>query len=120
MAMQLHLRFSSSAALEDNDGLVWISRLLIALSKSDKAVEAPCIAVPPVMLTLVFGAGEAVLEDCADGCLRGAKESDISGPAADGGGLDVMGLVVAEAPSVMSGILVASGARSRSAKLSDI
>ena len=62
--MQLHCRFASSAADEaESDGLVCISRLRIALSKSESAVEAPCMAIPPVMFTFVFGAGEAVRDD---------------------------------------------------------
>lgn len=115
--MQLHIRFASSAA-EDKDGFVWISRDLMAESRSESAVEAPCMAVPPVMLTLVFGAGEAVRELCADADLCGDSESETSDPAADGGNLEVMGLLVAEASSVIRGICVASGALCRRAKLS--
>jgi len=90
VAMQLHRRRSmSSDDPEVKVGFVCISRLLIAESRSERAVLAPCIGVPPAIEILVFaaeGAGEDVLEDLA---LFGAgMRSEISGPAADGGGFD--------------------------------
>lgn len=70
------------------------------------------------MLTLAFGAGDAFLDDCVEAVLRGERESETSGPAAEGGAFDVIGLVVSEASSVTRGIFVASGGFSRSAILS--
>ena len=91
----------------------------MAESRSESAVEAPCIAVPPVRLTFVFGAGLACLDEAAEPFLEGgARESEISCPAAEGGGLEVMGFVVGAAESVMSGICVASGFCWRRARLS--
>jgi hypothetical protein len=55
--------------------LVWISRALIADSRSFRAVEAPCIGVPPATLTLALGFGDEFLD----------FESEISWPAAEGG-----------------------------------
>ena len=64
MAMQLHLRFARSAAdceFEAKVGFVCSSKARIAESRSDKVFPAPCMLVPPVMLTFVFvGAGDAV------------------------------------------------------------
>lgn len=34
----------------------------MAESRAVRAVDAPCIGIPPVMLTLVFGTGEDVRE----------------------------------------------------------
>jgi hypothetical protein len=90
----------------------------MAESRLERVEDAPCIAVPPEMLTLVFGAGDGFLEDCAEAAFLGLSESDISGPAAEGGGFDVIGFVVAAASSVISGICVASGGLSRSARFS--
>lgn len=91
VAIQLHFRFSFSAAefAVDKDGFVWISRLRMAESRSESADDAPCIAVPPEMLTLALGAGDAVLEELVEVALgfRGDKLSDMSDPAADGGAL---------------------------------
>lgn len=87
----------------------------MALSRSDRAVEAPCIAFPPAIVTLVLGAGEAFLDDCAEDFLDGDKASEIKLPAADGGGL-LCGRGPAE--SVIKGICVASGAFSCKARLS--
>jgi len=105
VAMQLHLLFSFSAVVfeEERLGFVWISRLLMAESRSESVVEAPCIAVPPVILTLVFGAGEAFFEVCDDAALRGDRASDIKAPAAEGGGFEAIGCVVKLASSVNSG-----------------
>jgi hypothetical protein len=91
--MQLHLLLSLSAGEKvDKVGLVWSSRLRIAESKSESAVLAPCIAVPPEMLIFAFGAGEAVREDCVDApFFFGANESEINGPEADGGAFEVIG-----------------------------
>jgi len=63
------------------------------------------MAVPPDMLTFAFGAGEAVRDDWGeDDGLRGDKASEMRCPAADGGGLEVIGWLVAAALSVISGI----------------
>lgn len=68
------------------------------------------MAVPPVRLILVFGAGLAFREEAAEPFFEGgAKASDISCPAAEGGALDAVGLAVGAAVSVMSGICLASG-----------
>jgi hypothetical protein len=65
-------------------GLVWSSRERIAESKAVRAVEAPCMGVPPVMAILVFGAGEEVR---VTGALRDVGfGSEIRRPAAEGGG----------------------------------
>lgn len=63
-----------------------ISRLRIAASSSESTADAPCIDVPPVMLTFVFeleGAGEDVREL---GVLFDVLKSEIRGPEAEGGG----------------------------------
>jgi hypothetical protein len=80
--MQLHAR----AALSLVVGLVWTSRERMAESRAERAVEAPCIGVPPVIFTLVcFGAGDEVRDvGLLLGFLVGLR-SDISVPAADGG-----------------------------------
>ena len=44
-------------------GFVCISRVLMADSRSLRAVDAPCIGVPPATLTLAFGFGDEFLED---------------------------------------------------------
>jgi len=65
---------------------VLISRLRIAASSSESTAEAPCIDVPPVMLTFVFeleGAGEEV---CEVGVDFEVLKSEVRGPAAEGGG----------------------------------
>lgn len=118
--MQLHCRFASSAGDDpESVGLVCTSKLRIALSKSESAVEAPCIAVPPDTLTFVLGAGDAVREDCEDAVLRGDSMSETKGPAAEGGAFDVVGVEVDPASPVMSGICVASAGRfSLNARLS--
>ena len=121
VAIQLHLRFSSSAAElaeEDNVGFVWTSKLRMAESRSDSVEDAPCMAVPPEILILVFGAGDGFLDDCAEAAFLGLSESDMSGPAAEGGAFAVIEFVVAAASSVISGICVASGGLSRSARFS--
>ena len=48
----------------------------MADSRSLRAVDAPCIGVPPATLILAFGFGDEFLEDFV---------SEISWPAADGG-----------------------------------
>jgi len=91
VAIQLHLRRArSSGEASDNEGLVVISRLRIALSRSDSAVEAPCMALPPTMVIFIFcgccaGEVERLPFALLDG---GASESDIRDPAADGGSFD--------------------------------
>lgn len=60
--MQSQRRFSLSCV----EGFVDISRDRIALSRSFRTVEAPCMEVPPEMVALTFvfdrGAGDAFLE----------------------------------------------------------
>jgi hypothetical protein len=48
----------------------------MADSRSLRAADAPCMAVPPATVTLALGFGEEVLEDLV---------SEINCPAADGG-----------------------------------
>jgi hypothetical protein len=81
--MQLHfLRSLSSRVL-----LVLISKLRMAASSSWSTVEAPCIDVPPVMFTFVLeGAGDAVRDALREEELLFDLKSDISEPAAEGGG----------------------------------
>lgn len=87
--MQLHLLFAGSAEREE---FVDISSVRIAASRSESAVEAPCMAFPPVMFIFVFGAGEALREgfwevtrdEAVD--LDFLPKSDIKVPAAEGGG----------------------------------
>ena len=121
VAIQLHFRRRSSSALEAKEGLVCTSRLRMAESRSDNAVEAPCMAVPPDMLIFVFGAGEEFREDCEvpfEACFLGESESDTRGPEADGGCFAVIGRLESFALSVINGIWVASGRSCRRAKLS--
>lgn len=103
--MQLHSLFSFSAAVFDCDrlGFVCISRLRIAESRSEREDEAPCICVPPVMLTLAFGAGGTFREDCEEVGLRGDRESDTRGPAAEGGAFAVIDFAVIDASFVTRG-----------------
>jgi hypothetical protein len=68
-------------------GLVCISRDRIAELSSSRVVEAPCIGVPPVTVTLVLGAGEEVRE--LGVFFLGDLKSDIRGPAAEGGACGV-------------------------------
>lgn len=79
--MQLHARFFESRR---RVLFVLISRLRIAASSSVRTVEAPCMDVPPVMLTFVGledgGAGEDVR---VVGVLLDLK-SDIRVPEAGG------------------------------------
>ena len=66
-----------------------ISRLRIAASSSVRTVEAPCIDVPPVILTFVVfdgpGTGEAVPEALREEELLFDLKSEIRVPAAEGG-----------------------------------
>lgn len=73
-------------------GFVCSSRERIAESRAVRAVDAPCMGVPPVMLTLVFGAGEEVRD--AGALLEVGFRSDIRWPAADGGVRDTGGCVM--------------------------
>ena len=83
MAWQLQRRLAVSAGVvEERAGLVWISRARIAESRSLRAVEAPCIGIPPDRLILVLGAGEGVRDEVLT-----LGTSEIREPAADGGGL---------------------------------
>jgi hypothetical protein len=74
-------------------GLVCSSRERMAESRAVRAVDAPCMGVPPVMLTLVLGAGEDVRE--AGALLEAGFRSDIRWPAAEGGVRDVGGWITA-------------------------
>jgi hypothetical protein len=65
----------------------------MAESRAVRAVEAPCMGVPPVIFTLVLGAGEEVRE--AGALLEVGIRSDIRWPAADGGFRAVGGWVTA-------------------------
>lgn len=80
--MQLHFRFSLSIASEL---FVETSKVRIAASNSLRTTEPPCIDVPPVILTFVFGAGEAFREEA----LLLVLKSEIKLPAAEGGGLGI-------------------------------
>lgn len=74
--------------MDDKVGFVCNSRVRIAESRSESVAPAPCILVPPVMLTLVLaGAGEDVLE----GFFEEGRKSEINGPEADGGGFEDAG-----------------------------
>lgn len=67
-------------------GLVCNSSERIAESRSDRVDAAPCILVPPVMLTFVLeGAGDAALDDLALDVTGGESMSEMSGPEAEGG-----------------------------------
>lgn len=57
-------------------------------TRSWSVVDAPCMEVPPWTLTLVFGAGEDVREEVREP-VRTLGRSEMRGPAAEGGGLDV-------------------------------
>lgn len=88
VAMQLQERdalFSLAEAVKV--GFVWSSRERIAESRAERVADAPCMGVPPVMFTLVLGAGEEVrvLGALLDVGLR----SEMRRPVADGGGRDV-------------------------------
>jgi hypothetical protein len=66
---------------------VLISSVLIAESSSERTFDAPCIDVPPVILTFVLGAGEDVRELLRDEDVLFDLKSEINEPAAEGGGL---------------------------------
>lgn len=68
--------------------MVCTSRERIAESRAERAVEAPCIGVPPVMVTLVldFGAGEEVREVGLELLFLRDLRSEMRGPEAEGGG----------------------------------
>ena len=70
-----------------------ISSVRIAASSSVKTADAPCIEVPPVIFTFVllfeFGAGDEVRDALREEGLLFALKSEISKPAAEGGGLGV-------------------------------
>lgn len=80
-------------------GLVVISSCRMASSRSERAVEAPCMGVPPAMeifvgvflLLVLVGPGVEVREtglDCVLGLGFGLPRSETSVPWADGGGFD--------------------------------
>ena len=73
----------------DRVGLVCSSRDWIAESKSERVVEAPCMAGPPVRVIFVLfcGAGDAV----RGVFVRTLGRSEIRGPEAEGGGLEGVG-----------------------------
>lgn len=89
VALQSQRRAEMSLIL----GLVCSSRERMAESSSVRAVEAPCMGMPPVMFTLVLGAGEEVRE--AGALFEVGLKSDMRWPAADGGVRDVGGWVTA-------------------------
>lgn len=69
-----------------------ISSVRIAASSSVKTADAPCIDVPPVILTfvlLLFGDGEVVRDAFREEGLLLDLKSEISEPAAEGGGFGV-------------------------------
>ena len=71
----------------DREGLVWSSSVRMAESRSARVVDGACIEGPPDRFTLVFGAGEAVLEEGRERVLVWTLgRSDIKGPDAEGGG----------------------------------
>lgn len=76
VAIQLHFRLLLSCP-DDSVGFVWISSARIADSRSVRAVDAPCIGVPPGTLTLALGFGDEFREGF----------SEMRCPAADGGSL---------------------------------
>ena len=66
-----------------------ISSVRIAASSSVKTADAPCIDVPPVILTfvlLLFGTGEDVRDVLREDGLLFDLKSEINEPAAEGGG----------------------------------
>lgn len=77
MAWQEQRRADVSVALELRDGLVWISRARIAESRSLSVLDAPCMGMPPDRAILAFG---------ADVFMRTFGRSEMSVPAAEGGG----------------------------------
>ncbi len=82
--IQLHFLLS----LSSNVVFVLISKVLIAESSSESIVDAPCIDVPPVMLTFVLlGAGEDFRELLWEAGVLFDLKSEMSEPAAEGGGL---------------------------------
>lgn len=95
----------------------------MAESSSERADEAPCIAVPPVIMTLVLaaldGAGEEERELLAELFRDFAFRSEIKVPAAEGGWRCEAAefapvfappfLAPLAAPSVSCGVWVASG-----------
>jgi len=111
VAIQLHLRFAKSAGDCDEfakEGLVWISSDRIAESRSPSVDAAPCMFVPPVMLTFVLkGAGEDALDDFVDPLTDGASMSEINGPEAEGGAL--LETTLEGPPEVIFGDWTASG-----------
>ncbi|ROW13981.1 hypothetical protein VPNG_04094 [Cytospora leucostoma] len=107
VATQLQRRAETSSRLEEErDGFVVTSRERMAASRSATAVEAPCMGVPPVREILVVcplllppppppppplvedGPGVELREAGPElGFCFGARRSETSEPAADGGGL---------------------------------
>lgn len=95
VARQSHFRAALSAAEGEREGFVWSSRARMAESRSERAVEAPCMGVPPERAIFVFEgglAGEEVREGWGDGFWEGLREvvrtfgrSEIREPAAEGG-----------------------------------
>ena len=79
----------------ERDGLVWSSRVRMAESRSASAVEGACIEGPPERLTVVLGAGDAVLEDGWERVREWTLgRSEIRGPDAEEGGLGIEAVVV--------------------------
>lgn len=74
-------------------GRVCISRIpshgyLRSYTRSFSVADSPCMEAPPWTLIFVFGAGEDVRDDVRE-LERTFGRSDIKGPAAEGGGLEV-------------------------------
>ena len=109
MAMQGHRRRDWSASvllLEDRDGLVWISRLRIALSRSESVVEAPCMAMPPEIETFVFDEGAGAGEEVREPLPLEFRASEIKGPEAEGGGFAAAVVLLRDAVAVAVAVAV--------------
>jgi hypothetical protein len=71
------------------------------------AAEAPCIDVPPVMLTFVFaGAGEVVRDVALEAGVLFDLKVEIREPAADGGGRGLGALVASNSGVGTEALLV--------------
>jgi len=61
VARQSHFRAELSAGEGEREGFVWVSRARMAESRSERAVEAPCMGVPPERA--IFVLEEALVGD---------------------------------------------------------
>jgi len=103
-AIHGHFRRAFCSGVRAKDGFVCISSSRIADSRSVRAVDWPCMGVPPVMVTLVFDLdGDDERED--------GLESDIRRPAAEGGslGVDVLDGTFELDPEPATGVTINSG-----------